>query len=342
VPDSAFAAVTGVTLVEGDAWRTGGIASDARDVVILGLKELPTDRTDVYSHTHVYFAHCFKNQHGWQDTLARFSDGGGTLLDLEFLTDDSGRRVAAFGRSAGFVGAAVGLLAWAHAAGSRDRAALAGPLAYYADYDALVLDVRKHLDQTGSDLARPSVHVIGALGRCGRGAVECAERAGCIDVRKWDMAETAKGGPFPELLTADILLNAILLDAAKPPPPFVTTPMLDVAEPPRRCSVLVDVSCDGNNPTNPVPLYTTGTTFLEPVTRIRPASDAAAPFDVISIDHLPSLVPLESSREFAALLLPSLLALAPERTPVWQRAEQLFKSKTADAGLDKKRAKTSE
>ena len=40
--------------------------------------------------------------------------GGGKVLDLEFLTDDNGRRVAAFGRAAGFIGAAVGLLSWAH------------------------------------------------------------------------------------------------------------------------------------------------------------------------------------------------------------------------------------
>lgn len=218
---------------------------------------------------------------------------------------------------------------------------MSGPLSYYADYDALVLDVRKHLSELG-DVPRPSIHVIGALGRCGRGAVECAERAGCSDVRKWDLAETAKGGPFPELLQADVLLNAILLDASNPPPPFVTTAMLDVADPPRRCSVLVDVSCDGNNPTNPVPLYSVYTTFVEPVTRVRPAGESSTPFDVVSIDHLPSLVPLESSREFAALLLPSLIALAPERTPVWQRAEQLYKSKLGEAELDKKRIKTKE
>lgn len=34
--------------------------------------------------------------------------GGGFLWDLEFLTDDRGRRVAAFGRSAGVVGMALG------------------------------------------------------------------------------------------------------------------------------------------------------------------------------------------------------------------------------------------
>ena len=52
---------------------------------------------------HVFFAHCYKNQEGWANLLIRFIKGSGTLLDLEFLLDDNGRRVAAFGRSAGFI-----------------------------------------------------------------------------------------------------------------------------------------------------------------------------------------------------------------------------------------------
>ena len=36
------------------------------------------------------------------------------LYDIEFLTDSSGRRVAAFGYYAGFAGAAIALLSWAH------------------------------------------------------------------------------------------------------------------------------------------------------------------------------------------------------------------------------------
>lgn len=63
-------------------------------------------------HTHIHFAHCYKRQAGWADVLARFAAGNGTLLDLEFLKDENGRRVAAFGFHAGFAGAAAGLLAY--------------------------------------------------------------------------------------------------------------------------------------------------------------------------------------------------------------------------------------
>ena len=45
--------------------------------------------------------------------------------------------------------------------------------------------------------------------------------------------------------------------------------------------------------------------------------------DVTAIDNLPSLLPLESSEDFAEQLLPSLLGL-PARAPVWRRAEAEF------------------
>jgi saccharopine dehydrogenase (NAD+, L-lysine forming) len=36
------------------------------------------------------FGHCFKQQGGWKDLLARFERGQGLLLDIEFLHDDKG------------------------------------------------------------------------------------------------------------------------------------------------------------------------------------------------------------------------------------------------------------
>jgi saccharopine dehydrogenase (NAD+, L-lysine-forming) len=77
------------------------------------LKELP-EETFPLIHTHVMFAHCYKNQAGWKDILSRFVQGNGTLLDLEFLVDERGRRVAAFGYHAGFAGSALGIDLWCH------------------------------------------------------------------------------------------------------------------------------------------------------------------------------------------------------------------------------------
>jgi saccharopine dehydrogenase (NAD+, L-lysine-forming) len=121
-------------------------------------------------HTHIQFAHCYKRQAGWTDVLARFRKGGGTLYDLEFLTDESGRRVAAFGFHAGFAGAAAGLLAVA----SEKKGERLGKLEPYPNETAMVEDVKAKLG--GGKGIRALV--IGALGRCGRGAVDLLRKVG--------------------------------------------------------------------------------------------------------------------------------------------------------------------
>ena len=47
----------------------------------------------------------------------------------------------------------------------------------------------------------PRVHIIGSLGRCGRGAIECCIQAGLLEenLLQWDLAETKVGGPFVEI-----------------------------------------------------------------------------------------------------------------------------------------------
>lgn len=47
--------------------------------------------------------------------------------------------------------------------------------------------------------------MIGALGRCGKGAVDLALKVGipAENILQWDMAETAKGGPFVEIVECE-------------------------------------------------------------------------------------------------------------------------------------------
>jgi saccharopine dehydrogenase (NAD+, L-lysine-forming) len=50
---------------------------------------------------------------------------------------------------------------------------------------------------------------------------------------------------------------------------------------------------------------------------------------VISIDHLPTLLPREASEQFSSDLLPSLLEYPGSR--VWSDAEKIFREKMEDA-----------
>lgn len=76
------------------------------------------------------------------------------------------------------------------------------------------------------------------------------------------MDETAKGGPFQEILDVDIFVNCIYL--ASKIPPFVTKEQIIAAGKSRKLAVIVDVSCDTTNPFNPIPIYSINTTFSEP------------------------------------------------------------------------------
>ncbi|KAG9311350.1 hypothetical protein JVU11DRAFT_8453 [Chiua virens] len=235
--DTEFEAV-GCRLVDNNSWPTAPVS-----IPIIGLKEL-SESADPLPHTHIQFAHCYKHQAGWTDVLDRFRRGNGTLYDLEFLTDASGRRVAAFGFHAGFAGAAAGALALAAARNGKPL----GRLEPYANEQAMVSHVKETLGRSGKGVR---ALVIGALGRCGRGAVDLLRKIGLDedDILKWDLAETAKGGPFQEILDADIFINCIYLSSSIPP--FLTKSQINAAGVSRRLSVVVDVSCDTTNPFNP-------------------------------------------------------------------------------------------
>jgi saccharopine dehydrogenase (NAD+, L-lysine-forming) len=201
----------GCKLVEHNSWSSAPI-----ETPIIGLKELPPNDTSALPHTHIMFAHCYKQQGGWKDVISRWEAGQptGMLYDLEFLQDERGRRVAAFGYHAGFAGAAVGTLALAKQVGSEGEKDRLGEIHAYPNEGELIKYVKGQMSVIEQRLGRkPRALVIGALGRCGRGAVDFFKAAGFEDdnIAKWDMAETQKGGPFNEILEGAHTTSASLL-----------------------------------------------------------------------------------------------------------------------------------
>lgn len=183
-------------------------------------------------------------------------------------------------------------------------------MAKYDGKEALLDDLRGGL--TGP--SRPRVLVIGALGRVGTGAADLCQALG-LAVTKWDMAETASGGPFPEVLAHEIFLNCIL---ARPGcPVFVPASALTA---PRALTVIGDIACDPTSDFSPIKVYDQATDWSHPALRVA----ENPPLDVMAIDNLPSLLPVESSEDYAAQLLPSLLALGDLGTGVWGRAKAEF------------------
>ncbi|MGF1723103.1 saccharopine dehydrogenase [Photobacterium nomapromontoriensis] len=293
----------GCQLVDGHSWPNA-----PEQAFILGLKELAEDSFPL-KHRHIYFAHAFKGQDEAEQILQRFQSGCGAILDLEFLQDDNGKRVCAFGYWAGYVGAAIGLSGFIHHLSTN----MPYPgVTSFPDRSHYLTHLRA---QTATLQAQPKVLIIGQFGRCGRGAMDLFSDLG-IQADGWDVAETQAGGPFTAINDYDILVNCAYL--AENTPPFVTKESLGTSP---QLSMVSDVSCDPNNPDNPIRIYSQCTKLSHPVIE----SDVEGIW-VQAVDHLPTVLPKESSEDFAEQLLPHLLLLAKGETEqgVWARAHNFY------------------
>ena len=301
IADAEYAAA-GCTMAPAHSWPDA-----PKDAIIFGLKELPDDGTPL-PHRHIMFGHAFKGQSAGRVLLQRFKAGGGTLLDLEYLVDEQNRRVAAFGYWAGYAGAAVALKCWA----AQQGGGIAAPVTPHDSSTHLLTDLQSDLLATGTH--RPTALIIGALGRVGTGVLDLCTAMG-VSCTKWDMAETKGGGPFPEVLAHDLFFNCVL---ARPGTPVFVPSSAGGAE--RRLCVIADIACDPDSDFSPIKVYDQTTTWAEPALRVH--DDPI--LDVTAIDNLPSLLPLESSQDYAEQLLPTLMTLKDDGA-VWQRAAATYR-----------------
>jgi hypothetical protein len=293
----------GCQVVPAGAWENASAST-----FVLGLKELPTNDAPL-KQNHIYFAHAFKHQKGWSDLLGRFQRGRGKLLDLEYFTDDAGGRLIAFGYWAGFAGAVLAIEAWILQQGGNKRAILPAVQS--------VEDIESYFDQLNNKLDQfdhtPRSLIIGGAGRSGRGAADALHQ---LELRStlWNRRRTAKGGPFEDILAFNILINCVFVN--RKIAPFLTGETLKKQ---RQLSVITDVSCDPTGPFNTLPIYNASTSFDQPVQRLK----GQAILDLISIDHLPSMFPKQSSEDFSNQLLPHLLDLK-DGSAVLDRAEKCY------------------
>ena len=198
LPINGYHAV-GCAIAPEGSWR-----SAPPEALIFGLKDLADDGSPL-THRHIMFGHAYKGQPAGQRLLERFADGGGRLYDLEYLVDDARLRVAAFGYWAGFAGAAIALKCWR----AQRKGGILAPISTCGSASTLLDESRDEIPFP--DAGRLSVIVVGALGRSGAGATDFCDSLE-LTVTKWDKAETARGGPFPEVLAHDIFLKEPLIN----------------------------------------------------------------------------------------------------------------------------------
>lgn len=293
-PDTEYAAA-GCDLVEAGSWLT------ATDTTILGLKELPEQPAQL-PNPMIHFSHSYKDQTGWQHELARFTNGGGHLLDIEYLTINN-RRTAAFGYWAGWMGAA--LAAWRQLAAELGEK---GPEQGVSSFEN-----RSEVEAILSDLSTRSNNnktavIIGARGRSGSGAAEALMLAG-YSITPWDIEET-RNLDRQALMAHDLLVNCVLM----------TGPGLQLLNKDTvghgNLKMISDVSCDPFSDFNPLPIYDAPTTWRQPF------SDIGNGVELTAIDNLPSMLPREASTDFSSQLINSLMAYP--NGPEWVAARTSF------------------
>lgn len=316
--DSAYTAV-GCTIVAQNSWPT-----TPKSHIIISGKLLDNSNIPL-NHVHVHAAHIFKRQKGWQATLSRYRRGGGTLLAVDSLKDSNGLKLSRVERGAGFAGTALAIKAWAWQLAHPNGPPLPGTSPYH-DSKVLFQEVLAALS-TGKAVNNnqlPSILVTGARGRCGRGAIAFLHSIGIPDshITQWNRGETARGGPFEEIMHHDILLNCIY--NATPIQPFITHESIKAAGPNRTLSVVGDITCDIHTPNNAIPIYTYETTFAEPTIQI-PVEQGRS-LAVVGMICFPALLTREASDATSRALLPSFLKLNNWREErEWVEVEQLFK-----------------
>jgi len=299
----------GCKIVPAHSWKEA-----PRDFIILGLKEI--EDPHLFFHKHIYFAHIYKGQAHAKQIISQYNQGGGTLFDLEYLTNEEGKRVCAFGRWAGFAGAAFALDRFYH---KFTNLGTYPGLKSFPKIDNLYERINFHRKQSSKE---PTALIIGALGRCGNGAKELFDQFD-IESTLWDYEETKKGGPFPEITNHNIFLNAVLI--SKKIPPFITKELVN--SPSSKLNMIADVSCDPNSDLNPIPIYDTHTTWEKPFLKTNYTND----LEILSVDNLPSALPLESSIDFSEQLTPYLINFLKnlDHPPIeFRNAETVFKKFT--------------
>lgn len=301
----------GAEIVEDSSWIDAPL-----DAYILGLKELP-ESNEPLKHKHIYFAHAYKNQNGWKELLNRFKEGNGKLYDLEFLTDQNGRRVAAFGHWAGFAGAGVGALIWAYYKKHGSFEGFKLPT-HYKDSQAMIDSAKEMLE--GHNPKNLRGLITGMKGRSGKGAKEFLKSLG-MHVTGWDKRETTNGGPFASILDFDIYVNCVLM--MKKLPPFLDQRCVNNAD---HFCVISDVSCDPTGPFNSLPIYDKANTMDEPFEVLK---ENPEPIVMTAIDHLPSLLPKESSEDFSNQLINHFNDLKTENG-CWGRSLEIFEQKMGE------------
>lgn len=298
--------------------------------IILGVKEVPLDVL-IPEKTYFFFSHTIKKQRYNRKLLQEIVCKNITLVDYETLTDQTGKRIIAFGRWAGIVGAYNGI--WTYG----QRYNLFNSRRAYTCFD--LEDLWSEFDKI--DLPPIKVVLTGG-GRVAKGAMEALTRLGVRKVtprqflEQWfdfpvfvqlnarnynraiDSQVFSRNNFFgmPRLFEADFVKYAAVADILiasaywdpKAPTLFARE---DILSDDFKITVIADITCDIEGS---VPCTKRPSTIEDPIYDYNPCDDQLedalsdeANITIMAVDNLPCELPRDASASFGHDLVERVL-----------------------------------
>ncbi len=312
-----------------EEYRDAGVelAEDLSDCdFLLGVKEVKTDKL-LPGKSYLFFSHTAKRQPYNRGLLQKLIANRNRMIDYEYLTDEEGIRVVAFGHWAGVVGAYNALRAW----GLRTGNYTLKPASECLDYEQLLGELK------GITAGKVRVAITGG-GRVAGGAKDILLKSGFREVDPegylnntynepvftrldpWNYTRRSDGRLFNfnhfvrcpgeydnafgiYAMATDIYLACHFWDPAAPL--ILTREMLK--DPGCPIQVVADISCDLNGP---VASTVRASTIAEPLYGYDPHSGeesadlfANGIITVMAVDNLPGELPRDASAAFGNALL---------------------------------------
>ncbi len=313
--------------------------------VLLGIKEVDYT-TFLPGKTYMFFAHVGKKQPHNRKMLQAIVRNNITLIDYEYLTDQHGRRLIAFGRWAGMVGAYNGV----RAAGLRYGRFELDPAHNCHDMQEMFAGLK--------NLNLPPIKIlITGGGRVAQGAMETLRALNIREVSPGEFLEKEFNEPVLTRLDPDRYVKHrqnkpfdlqhffhhpdqyestfkpyqkvtdlyIACHYWDPKSPHFITPS-DMQESDFNISVVADVSCDVEGPiASTLRSSTIANPFYDynPKTgQEEPAFSSQAHVTVMAVDNLPGELPRDASRDFGQTLLDEIFPylLGDDQKGVIERA----------------------
>ena len=276
------------------------------NALIVGIKELPCIEL-LYKHKHIYFSHTYKNQIGSQKILSEFSKSSSILYDFEYFLDENNKRVISFGYYAGIVGCVLGIKQFLHKKQYHNTSHKnITNLNYWKSEELMMAEIQeihKYNQQNQIKIA-----IIGSMnGNCSKGVVNVLDQLNI----PYDFLD--KTSNKTNLKEYDIVYNCILLNETFNEIWFSKEMEFD------RDLVIVDISCDYSKKNNPIQIYDNETTWVQPVFSYNNK------IDIIAVNNLPSLLPINSSAYFSEKCVELFIQLVQgDSNHYWKKNEEIF------------------